>query len=435
MSLALCEEEKKCRYLSEQVAILFHLIDAVKGSSRRDNPLVHSVENVNSLQLSSAASRDSTEDEMRGGSRNLNSLLEEQAGIKSSMASTSVIVVASFDRTTRSASNASILSSEQVVACSRQESSESIACDSIVGSQLSSSASIDEPSFSAHSKLSIPLSHQVSSSSVLGPDSGPISPYDTNLRPCVGRGHSSNDIQLPVQDTSSRHRGSESSAHGWGLHLMIVALKNSSLANELRLLYNSLVSGSCVSLSFNSISGSSALYHPIPLYCFDTKLCDDVRKYCSTSSNHVCGLSGDQKNHSSLRLSMSQTSLTQQLISGSGAVRPRSSFSVVGGGSGSLLLGSGVGELARRHGINLETDSLLPLADSGVILSLVKELLGHSGDRGHTYGENNCRLFAFVEALDPTLTVLELSLTLNEPIEEVRLTPFISILFISVCSC
>eukprot|EP00597_Dinobryon_sp_UTEXLB2267_P018785 CAMPEP_0201100474 /NCGR_PEP_ID=MMETSP0812-20130820/9327_1 /ASSEMBLY_ACC=CAM_ASM_000668 /TAXON_ID=98059 /ORGANISM="Dinobryon sp., Strain UTEXLB2267" /LENGTH=70 /DNA_ID=CAMNT_0047356821 /DNA_START=213 /DNA_END=421 /DNA_ORIENTATION=- len=56
----------------------------------------------------------------------------------------------------------------------------------------------------------------------------------------------------------------------WGPHLLPAALKYSTLANELRSLYHSLLGGHSVCLAFN---GQKAMN--MPLICKDPTLCED----------------------------------------------------------------------------------------------------------------------------------------------------------------
>ena len=93
---------------------------------------------------------------------------------------------------------------------------------------------------------------------------------------------------------------------------------------------------------------------------------------------------------------------------------------------------------SKFKGIKLRTQTMLPMADVEVIMGVLSVLDGgksnHSSSEDRTDGDTTIqssgavgnkqltksRLYTFIEAADPTQCFLDLSMMLDEPVEEVR---------------
>ena len=200
--------------------------------------------------------------------------------------------------------------------------------------------------------------------------------------------------------------------------------------------------GHSVCIAFN---GHKALN--IPLVCKEVRLCNDSNFISRLNSNSE-GFSYGNNPWGARHREPSTYSPSQEVIRGitGGASSPLTgghTLHAIASGNASVTRGdranltssqtlhSGDYSNGKFRGISLSTQTMLPMSDADTIMSVLCFLDGSEvtqpapggGDRKGQLlpsgEEKKSRLYTFIEAADPTLCFIDLSIMLDEPVEEV----------------
>lgn len=219
-----------------------------------------------------------------------------------------------------------------------------------------------------------------------------------------------------------------------------------------------------MNVSFNGVKSVN-----VPLFCNDRHLCEDCA-HLKTMNSMAHGVEAlDNRQHHSSTTGATVGALSSSVTisisgAGAGAGRIRQITSPYGRPSPAGQLTSALNyphsarksakESAKMKGFNLNTQTLLTIADTDTIMNILQSLdscnfslvanlsetsLNAFGSGGGGGGDGDSsssgdlqglkhlqqqristRLVAILEAADPTQSFLDLSLALDEPVEEVR---------------
>ena len=225
-----------------------------------------------------------------------------------------------------------------------------------------------------------------------------------------------------------------------------------------------------MNISFNSVKSTN-----LPMFCKDAALCEDSQllrtmQYCSINelipgggllvpppTTPVGGSSSTSNKYTTVNLSTikgSSTSSTVRTRQTSSPYARNSNLNAVLHGTITShpntphKTGKNSRGYAKMKGINLNSQTMLRIADCDTIINILHTLDTNvfclvtansesSGLNSHTNTATNSatdlvgmknqirmltssRLYAFLDAADPTQSFLDLSMTLDEPVEEVK---------------
>jgi hypothetical protein len=264
----------------------------------------------------------------------------------------------------------------------------------------------------------------------------------------------------------------------WGMHLMYSYMAQSTLANELRSVYHNVagdvccvayyvlqkqrlltrcfccdIGGHSLNVTFNGVkSGSTALYCKDRHGCEESVYLSSLR-YCvdSDSLESSCGTNGGNKAYTSINMrGISAGGSRSRLLASQRSGNLTAALGQRQQGPGltrRLSNGKKSRDAAKMKGINLNTQTMLKIADSDTIMNVLHNLdsttfnvivtqaeISEANSATNSMADfqsqairqqmrihSSSRLFNFIDASDPTQSFLDLSLTLDEPVEEVRL--------------